>query len=80
MKKLAPYEHLGEMRQTEQGSDDMSHISDMHYVYCPIVTRSMSDVTTLRDCAACMVLIAPAGASHASGMTSGKNVVSRSIV
>ena len=43
----------------------MSHISDMHYVYSPIVT-------TLRGCAACMVLSAPAGASHASGMMSGK--------
>ncbi|MBO6051788.1 MAG: hypothetical protein J6P65_07400 [Bacteroidales bacterium] len=38
MKVLAPYKYLGEMRQTVQGSDDKSHISDMHDVYCPIVT------------------------------------------
>ena len=73
MKVLAPYKYLGEMRQTVQGSDDKSHISDMHDVYCPIVTTlCVCDVTTLRGCAACMVLIAPVSASHASGMTSGK--------
>ena len=40
---------------------EMSHISDMHLM-------SLSDVTTLRGSAACMVLIAPAGTSHAFGM------------
>ena len=53
--------HLGEMRQAEL--DDrhcvMSHISDMLDIPRP-------SATTLRS--ACMVLIAPVGASHASGM------------
>ena len=55
------YRHLGEMQLTEQ--DDrasvMSHISDM-------LDRPRPYVTTLRS--ACMVLIAPVSASHASGM------------
>ena len=51
--------HLGEMRQTILGDRDgaMSHISDMP------LERCVPSVITL-----CIVLLAPAGASHASGM------------
>ncbi|MBO6080230.1 MAG: hypothetical protein J6P54_04620 [Bacteroidales bacterium] len=59
------YGHLEEMRQTEL--DDrhyvMSHISDM-------LDQSRPFFTTLRSFVACMVLIAPTGTSHASGMFS----------
>jgi hypothetical protein len=55
------YEHLSEMRQAMQdGSDsEISHISDMR-------VQPRPSITTLRS--ACMVLIVPAGTSHASGM------------
>jgi len=54
--------HLGEMRPTVMGRGMMSHISDMPE------RHSYPYSTTLRNCVACMVLIAPAGTSHASGM------------
>ena len=55
------YGHLGEMRQTRlyDVNSEMWHISDM-------LDQSRPSVTTLRF--ACMVLIAPVGTSHASGM------------
>ena len=57
------YEHLGEMRQTMlvDRYSRMSHISDMR-------ERSRPSATTLRGFTACMVLIAPIGASYASGI------------
>ena len=73
----AHYEHLGEMRQAEQ--DDrasvLSHISDMldHPRPSDTTPRSACILTTLRS--ACMVLIAPVGASHASGMVSCRTIV-----
>ena len=59
----ARYEHLGEMRQTvlDDRCSRMSHISDMR-------ERSRPSATTLRGFTACMVLIAPIGASYASGI------------
>ncbi len=53
--------HLEEMRPTMVDSIVMSHVSDMQERHSPYST-------TLRGFAACMVLIAPIGASHASGM------------
>ncbi|MBR6064595.1 MAG: hypothetical protein IKP54_10630 [Bacteroidales bacterium] len=52
------------MRQSMQDGGMMSHISDMHSIHTALV------LTTLRGSAACMVLIAPDGASHAFGMSS----------
>ena len=57
------YEHLGEMRQTMQDDrySTVSHISDM-------LSHALPSATTLRGFTACMVLIAPIGASYASGI------------
>ena len=59
----ARYEHLGEMRQTmlDDRYSRMSHISDM-------LSHARPSATTLRGFTACMVLIAPIGASYASGI------------
>ena len=58
----------GMMRQTMVSSDEMSHISDMPIERYVPSTTTLRSATTLRGCAAGMVLPAPGGASHASGM------------
>ena len=56
--------HLGEMRPTMMvgSGGGMSHISDMRE------RRGYPYSTTLRNCVACMVLLAPVGTSHVSDM------------
>ena len=79
--ELMLYKHLGEMQQSMQNGGKMSHISDMQWEHFPVATssdygcvvtilRSTCVLTTLRGSAACTVLIAPNGASHASSMSS----------
>ena len=62
--------HLGEMRQSMLYDRDraMSHIFDMPIERCVPSATTLRSTTTLRGCAAGMVLPAPGGASHASGM------------
>ena len=62
--------HLREMRQCMLYDRDraMSHIFDMPIERCVPSATTLRSTTTLRGCAAGMVLPAPGGASHASGM------------
>ena len=66
--------HLGEMRQAELDVRDngQSHISDM-------LDQPRPSLTTLR-LSACMVLIAPIGASHASGMVLSRCLIPKKTI